>query len=144
MSYGRRDTPLSSRQIALLHVAKAKLGLDEGSYRSVLSLYGGAESAKEMTLGGFQRVMKYFQNLGFDAPQFFPEHRHRRPNAGAVIERRQQMLIQGLYSDIGMDTAERQQGFCRRIIKKPWPQTRGEANKIIEGLKAMLRRRSVG
>ena len=30
--------------------------------------------------------------------------------------------------------------FCRRVCGEPWPQTRNEANKIIEALKAMRAR----
>ena len=141
MSYGMRNAPLSSKQIALLHVAANKLGLDEGSYRSVLSLYGGAESAKEMTFSGFRRVMVYFQQLGFKMPEFRPPGRTRR-EPDALIATAQMNKIRALFGDMGINTAERQQGFCRRNIKKSWPQTRMDGIKIIEALKAMLARQS--
>ena len=86
-----KTAKISPKQIALLHVAKRELSLDEGNYRAVLSLYGGAESAKDVTQAGFTRLMNYLVRIGFKAPAFAP-------------------------------------------------QTRGEANKMIECLKAMAKR----
>ena len=144
MSYGNKEQPLSSRQISLLHVAKSRLGLEEADYRAALQLYGGAESAKQLTIGGFQRVMTDFQRMGFSAPAYFPaKSKGTVRNAAAVIEAQQSHKIKTLFADLGIDTAERQQGFCRRVIKKPWAQTRSDANKVIEGLKAMIGRKKV-
>jgi len=141
MSYGNKEQSLSPRQISLLHVAKSRLGLAEADYRATLQLYGGAESAKQLTVSGFQKVMTYFQHMGFSTPAYFPaKPRGIVRNAAAVIESQQSHKIQTLFTDLGIDTAERQQGFCRRVIKKPWAQTRSDANKVIEGLKAMLKR----
>lgn len=142
MSYGNKKQALTKKQIALLHVAKSRLGLQEGDYRAILSLYGGAESAKDLTLGGFERVMRHLQQLGFDAPAYHPPRRSAVRNAGAVVEPPQAYKIEQLFADLGIDTAERRQGLCRRVIKKPWAQTRADANKVIECLKAMLRRRA--
>ncbi len=50
-------------------------------------------------------------------------------------------VIKRLFKELGMDTPERRKGFCRRVICKPWPTDRTEANKIYEGLKAMWMRR---
>nr|DAT12911.1 MAG TPA: Protein of unknown function (DUF1018) [Bacteriophage sp.] len=136
--------PLTKKQIALLHVAKNKLGLDEGNYRTILSVHGGVESAKDLTLGGFERVMKYMERLGFAAPTYAKGKRRLMRDADALIEAPQQYKITQLFEVLGIDTAERRQAFCRRVIKKAWAQTRGEANKIIEGLKAMQRRREAG
>ena len=129
---------ISPKQIALLHVAKRELGLDDGNYRAVLSLYGGAESAKDVTQAGFSRLMKYLARIGFKAPAFTgrPKRQH---DAGALIGPWQTSKIESLYTALGMDTAG-QQKLCKRVIKKAWPQTRGEANKMIECLKAMARR----
>ena len=63
---------ISPKQIVLLHVAKRELSLDDGNYRAVLSLYGGAESAKDVTQAGFTRLMNYLVRIGFNAPSFSP------------------------------------------------------------------------
>lgn len=142
---GNKDKPkVTAKQLALLHVAKQKLGLGEADYRSVLSLYGNVESAKDLTMEGFRHVMTYLERVGFrsqngkvyqwktKAPQSDPD---------ALPYPAQLNKLQVLFERMGMDTAERQQAFCRRQIKKAWPQTRSDANKVIEGLKAMLARR---
>jgi hypothetical protein len=56
---------ISAKQAALIHVAKKQLGLDEASYREVLSAYGGVSSARELDAEGFDRVMAGFNRLGF-------------------------------------------------------------------------------
>lgn len=142
---GNKDKPkVTAKQLALLHVSKQKLGLGEADYRSVLSLYGNVESAKDLTMEGFRHVMTYLERVGFrsqngkvyqwktKAPQSDPD---------ALPYPAQLNKLQVLFERMGMDTAERQQAFCRRQIKKAWPQTRSDANKVIEGLKAMLARR---
>jgi len=66
MSSGARSPGgLSRKRIALIHVAKRDLGLDDDSYRDILRRYGGAESAAELDEIGFLYVMKYFTALGF-------------------------------------------------------------------------------
>ena len=118
---------ISPKQIALLHVAKRELALDDGNYRAVLSVHGGAESAKEITQAGFSRLMRYLVRIGFKAPAYTGRSSRKR-DADALV------------TELGIDTAERQQNLCKRVIKKAWPQTRGDANKMIECLKAMARR----
>ena len=48
---------INNKQIALLHTAKKSLGLTEDDYRALLGSVG-AESAKEMTDGQFDRVVR--------------------------------------------------------------------------------------
>jgi phage gp16-like protein len=57
--------PLSRSQIAVLHVAKKKLALDDDSYRAVLRNYGGADSAADLSFEGFANVMRRMTALGF-------------------------------------------------------------------------------
>lgn len=56
---------ISSRKIAVLHVAKAQLGLDDDAYRRILREEAGATSARQLTDVGFDTVMRRFQMLGF-------------------------------------------------------------------------------
>ena len=80
--------------------------------------------------------MNYLVRMGFKAPAYC----HRRRNASGTISAAQMRKIKELFGVLSMDTVERQQGLCRRVIKKPWAQTRAEANKMVECLKAMLKR----
>ena len=96
-----KTAKISPKQIALLHVAKRELSLDEGNYRAVLSLYGGAESAKDVTQAGFTRLMNYLVRIGFKAPSFAPQPRRKR-DAGALIGPWQTAKIEELYVALGI------------------------------------------
>lgn len=56
---------ISSKQIALLHVAKARLGLSEDQYRDVLVQIGGVTSSTGLDQNGFSAVMGFLEWRGF-------------------------------------------------------------------------------
>ncbi len=56
---------LPSKCIALIHVAAKQLRLDEDTYRAILKVHGGVESAKALNQRGFEAVMAYFTAHGF-------------------------------------------------------------------------------
>jgi hypothetical protein len=56
---------ISKSQLSVIHLAKRRLGLDDDTYRDVLKLHGGVESAEDLDDAGFDRVMDYFARLGF-------------------------------------------------------------------------------
>jgi len=63
----------------------------------------------------------------------------RQPEELATVE--QIRMIHHLFDDLqiaGVGLAR--MNFCRRVCKQPWPQTRPEANKVVEALKAMRAR----
>lgn len=127
-------------QLALIHVAKKELGLQDEDYRAILELYGGVSSAKFLTMAGFERVMAHLERLGFKS--ITPRQPTRAPvrNADGPPFPAQLKMLDIYFGRLGFDSAERRQGFCQRTIKRPWPQTRAEANKVYEGLKAMVAR----
>lgn len=56
---------ISKKQIALLHVAKKELALDDDSYRAILLRHGRVESAADLDAKGFYMVMKHLTACGF-------------------------------------------------------------------------------
>lgn len=60
---------LHRRQIAVIHVAKNRLGLDDATYRAVLKQYGGVSSARFLTRSAFLAVMRHFEACGFKTAQ---------------------------------------------------------------------------
>ena len=56
---------VSRKQIAVLHVAKAKLGLSDSEYRTALVQLAGVTSSTELDRPGFEAVMGFFEYLGF-------------------------------------------------------------------------------
>ena len=72
-----RTTQLTRRQLALLHVARERLGLDEDAYRDLLELEAGVRSARELDAEGFRAVLRRLERLGF----------HPRPREDALPAR---------------------------------------------------------
>lgn len=140
-----RGTKITAKQRAVLHVAKKQMGLTDADYRNVLNLYGGVESSKDMTPEGFRNVLAYLQKIGFKLPKTSKVYQNQTKapysDPGALPTPAQLNRMQEYFLELEIDAADRQQAFCRRQIKKPWAQTRAEANKIIEGLKAMVARK---
>ncbi len=52
-------------KLAVVHVAKARLRLDEADYRALLARAAGVESSRDLDDAGFARVMDEFARLGF-------------------------------------------------------------------------------
>jgi phage gp16-like protein len=129
---------LGREHYAVLKVAQRELGLDEDTYRDVLWSAAGVKSAKELDLKTFRRVMARLEELGFRGQRHDPRV-GARP-AGDEVSPAQQQKLQALYAEVGMWELRRQQGFCRRQIRRPWPQTSDEASCLIEALKKMAAR----
>lgn len=58
---------LNRRQISLVHVAKAKLGMSDDDYRALLARAAGVDSAAALDPRGFNVVMYEFERLGFQS-----------------------------------------------------------------------------
>lgn len=139
---GKESMKITPGQIALLHVAKRDLCLDDEDYRSILRHYR-VETAKDLNMQDFEQLMAYLKSLGFKSTNpRQPSHAPWRDAQGLPYPA-QLAEINRMFRELDIPEGFRQQGFCKKVIKKVWPQTRGEANKIIEGLKAMIKRREI-
>lgn len=115
--------PISNRQKALLHVAKAKLGLTDEVYRDILRIHGGVESSTGLNWPGYQRVKKHLASLGFTSrggsgrtgvgPA--PADGVKRP--GFASPRRIRM-IKGLWADLSYAPPEKRQAALREFLHK--------------------------
>ncbi len=65
MTSRAKSPAITPKQIALLHVAKKQLGLDDETYRAVLQRVTGCDSAADLTQPGFTAAVKYFTSMGF-------------------------------------------------------------------------------
>lgn len=144
----RKMGKVVASQLALIHVAKKELALSDDDYRSILELHGGVNSAKLLTMAGFERVMKRMEQLGFSSIKIGKGHRQNVYRAAdthlsdpeALKTPAQEDRLTHYFETLDWQEADRRQNFCQRMIKKPWPQTRDEAAKVIEALKAMVAR----
>lgn len=122
---------------AKIHIAKQQLGLSDGIYRDILFSLFKAESCLELTPRQADQLLKHFKSLGWR------QKRRRKPRIHAPMELptpEQLRHLKFLYEELGWMDPRRQMGFNERMCGKPWPQTRAEANKIIEALKKMKQR----
>lgn len=128
---------ISNEKKKILHVAQRSLGLSRDAYEAVLHGAAGVTSSNELDLAGFERAMRRFEELGFVNTA---RQRYLTPRPEATPNPEHLAKIRALFGELGWTETERQQGFCKRQCGKPWPQTRRDANKVIEGLKAMVKR----
>lgn len=132
---------ISREKIALIHVAKTRLQLDEDDYRSLLRAEGGVDSSRDLDEAGFERLLKRFQKLGFVSTS---DARKPKTNARRLpsdpITAEQRWRIEQNYIALGFDTARRQTGFNIRQCGRGWPQTVRHGQQIIQGQESMLAR----
>lgn len=61
----RKHACLPPAKIALVHVAKKKLGLEDADYRTILLRVAGVQSARDLTEASFHQLMEVFALLSF-------------------------------------------------------------------------------
>jgi hypothetical protein len=141
---------IGRKKKALIHIAKENLHLDEESYRQILKGVAGVESSARLNREGFEKVMKRFQEMGFkgllpDPYQPIPKGRlipSGSPQGFESITSNQQDFISYLLEKIEWDSGH-YHVFCQRIIRRPDPLTKRDGQKIIIGLMAILRQRTM-
>jgi len=127
---------ISNAQKKLLHTAVSVLGIDDETYRALLKAEAGVTSSNDLDNAGLNRVINRLQRLGFKNTAHRP--RRRAPNAGALRTEEQLELIAKLYDDLGWATDAQRMAFNKKCCKKSWPQTRGDATKVILGLERYI------
>lgn len=136
------SAPVTKKQIALLHVAKKELSLDDDSYRAILARYGQCESAAELTQRGFTAVMKYFTAMGFRSSWTQRTYGYRPTMATPA----QVDLIRSLWSkfhgklDEGDMELNKWLGRFHKVSSLRFVDNK-RAAKVISALKAMVARK---
>lgn len=132
--------PLTTKQKAILHVAKTKLGLDDEEYRSALVQIAGATSSTELDQAGFEAMMGFFEWRGFRPLKGTGPDYGARPGMASFA---QLELIRQLWTEWsgapvegGLDT------WLKGTFKVDSPRflTVGDARRAITALKAMKAR----
>ena len=142
--------PIGKKKKAVVHIAKGDLHLDEESYHQILKGVAGVESATQLTEEGFEKVMRRLQEMGFKG--LLPHPYHPTPKGRLIppdspqgmesITSSQKDFIAYLLEKINWGEGH-YHAFCQRIIKKPEPLTKREGQKIIIGLMAILRKKTI-
>lgn len=106
---------MSKHWVKIIHIAKAKTGLDDEAYRALLWGAAGVDSASQIrTSQQYNAVMAGFANLGFQVQKRKVGSQSTRP--ANMITERQEYYIRGLWELASSAKDERSlRGICKRI-----------------------------
>ena len=105
-------------RLAIIHLAKKQLGLDEEAYRAILSGAGVASAKDIKTELQFNTVMGAFLRLGFLPSRHGGLNKYHSAIPGVspvMISRRQEYYIKGLWS---LASRVKDEKSLRRMIKR--------------------------
>lgn len=143
-AFARRTGPTDRKKlIAGIHAQAHALELDDETRRDMQRKLVGVESSKDMSLAQLSTVWQRLTTLAQDAGLAKPTRRRpgRDERLPAEPPTKEQLeKIECLYDELGVRPSGDMMALARRIIGHPWPQNREEANKLIEGMKAMKAR----
>lgn len=114
-----KGRPVNKEEIALIHVAKAKLKLSEDNYRDILSGFH-VTTSKDLDVQQFNNLMKVFAGLGFKSTA----SKNYRASSRVVKEKAtedQIAMIRNLWFEskvVRSKTEEAFQSFVFRITRK--------------------------
>lgn len=134
-----RHSELTPKQLALLHVAKARLGLDDETYRDLLEDEAGVRSARDLDYAAFSAVMRRLERLGFHSRtrSVLPQ---RPPGMASAAQidylRALWRRYTGRTDERGLDTWLRKQTGAADLLALD----RAGAHKALVALKAMVAR----
>lgn len=125
----------TTKQTALLHVAKKRLGISDEDWRALLKRAAGVKSSADLDRAGFERMMETLHHLGFTS-DFAKEHLGHRPGWATAA---QHALIEDLWravTDGEGDAAGLDRWIAKRFGVSGLRFADAEiARKIIGGLK---------
>lgn len=108
MLVGRRE------KLAIIHIAKKELGLDDLAYQSLLVGSAGIESASEIdSVSQFESIMVAFKILGFKRKT--SKKMPLLPEEKGMATSRQLYYIKGLWE---LASRAKDEGSLRKIIKR--------------------------
>jgi phage gp16-like protein len=115
---------LDRKKLALIHIIKKNLGLDDDQYRDILFQAVGVRSAKDLTEESFHKLMKHFVRSSYY---------RKNPDA---ITLKQKMYIEALAKTLDW-TQEHLSNFIHKYYHKTSIDfmTKKDAAHAIEGLK---------
>jgi len=140
---------LTRKQLAIIHIAKKSLALDDDTYRDALYAHGGARSAKHLSLRGFDAVMRHFKACGFREQERGPRRKEPgKDRPGFASEGQLKKVYASWWSLAGTYyTKGKELKALRAFLKKRFrvdhenfldAQT---ARKVIEAIKRIQQRR---
>lgn len=98
-------------ELALIHLAKKDLGMDDETYRNVLWMCGRKTSSADLDYAGRSKVIEHMKSCGWR-----PTSKHKKPNVG--VEKRDLIRkIEALLTDQSLSWAYAD-ALAKRMYKK--------------------------
>lgn len=128
------STPQRRAAIAKIQIARKALALDDGSYRALLRRITGLDSSALCSEPQLVAVLEEFKRLGFAAPT---KRRSEKPHVRKIYA-----LWKALKPHLTNGSDAALAAFVKRqtgVDKPEWLDAQ-QGNKVVEGLKAWLKR----
>jgi hypothetical protein len=134
------EGPITKAQIQAIKVGQQQLAIDDDTYREMLSLRYGKKSCKTLTKNEAADLIDSLNRRGARIRKKF--ERRKRTSAGVdrLISPGQRRLISALDAQIDWISEDGLTRWCAASFGFDYPKTGKQAAKVIEGLKAMLKR----
>jgi len=143
-------TSIRHKKLALIHVARRDLGLDEQRYRDILLEATGLDTCRELSLDELDRVLDCMRLLGWaPAPprgRYSPASRHKEPGTKTQADKIRAMWISLHRAGVVRNPSEASLAkFCKRLTGKHTPDwlSAREATIVIQALTAWARNEHV-
>lgn len=141
---------IDPKQVQLIHIARAQLGLTEENYRAIIAgrTQGKKDSSADLTYNEADAVINYMIRQGFRIkPKYVAREKavkrawrsgQRPANVFCLATQAQLNMINALAGKIHWRYADGYDRWRRKYIKIDQIKTDDEACRVIEGLKGML------
>jgi len=133
---------ISDKQIKLIHIALKQLGIGEPEYRAILGREYDANSSKDLSYEQASALIDSLKERGF---RIKPRRRLPRPKGNNIINmvsRQELAKLEHLRADVRWRHHNGYFRLMKKVIGKDRITTSTEASKMIECLKAMLKRQN--
>jgi len=142
---------IERKQIQLIHVARAKVGMDKDDYRLMLKGRYGKQSSKDLSYGEAYDLIEFFKTLGFKIEPKKRERKAKRPgvsklpsNVVLLASQEQLNLIEILKERVAWRFSDGYERWLSKFLKASSVRTASEARKVIEGLKGLIESQYTG
>lgn len=117
-------------------------GLNDEQLHSLVSAETGLDSIRALNKEQADKVIVALGGVALTSRKSRRTAQHHRQKAGVkqIVTQEQLNLMTFLADQLGWTIGSTEK-FCKRQIRREKPTTTEEANKVIEGMKAILKRR---
>ncbi len=137
---GESMQDITNTQKTLIHIGIADLGIDDTTYRLMLSQYG-VDTCKDLQYSQASALIDDLVKKGFKIKRRRPAGRRVPASNVVFLPTRQQLgMIEHLRADITWRVHDGYHRWIQKFLGRTYIKNEKEAQKVIEALKGMKRR----